>query len=233
MAIEAFPPLPRGAVALPPDEVEGEILRDPDAPELRERVEFGGPSVTPIDSRYRPDDVDLQAFIRGNADRLRFVIAHMSVNFPPSQPPPLSRATVTVTLEDDVHSGETIAYSIFPTHAGTGYDVTRGFSISPTLTVGPVTAVPGSVSDSRVDHGTQDFVVGGPELSANPSWNFKPTPAQELVGSTRLIMIIQIPKERVGTLSVDLAAEVEHGRFRKRRIPLPTASGANPHAVGF
>ena len=232
MAIEVFPPLPRAAIALEPEAV-AVVVRGSGAPELKDRVEFGGPLVTPIDERYHPDDADLQAFIRGNADRLRFLIAHMSVNFPASYPPPLSRAAVRVALDDDGNTGETIAYSLFPTHAGTSYDITRGFSISPTLTVGPVTAAPGSVSSSNVDHGTRDFVVGGPELSAHPSWTFQLTPAQELAGATRLVMVIQIPKGRSGTLSVDLTAEVEQGRFRKNRIPLPGASRANPRAVSF
>lgn len=220
LATEAFPRLPRTAIALEPEAV-ATAVRGPDAPELKGRVEFRGPLVTPIDERYRPDDADLQAFIRGRANRLRFLVAHMSVNFPVSYPPPLSRAAVQVALDDDGNTGETIAYSLFPTHAGTSYDVTRGFSISPTLTVGPVAGGPGSFGSSNVEHGTRDFVVGGPELSAQPSWTFQPTPAQELVGSTRLVMVIQIPKGRSGTISVDLAAVVEQGRFRKHRIALP------------
>jgi hypothetical protein len=232
LAFEAFPPLLQAAIALEP-ETAGRVVRGPAAPELKGRVEFGGPLVTPIDKRYRPDDADLQAFIRGRADRLRFLVAHMSVNFPMRLPPPLSRAVVQVALHDDGNTGETIAYSLFPTHAGTSYDVTRGFSISPTLTVGPVTAGPGSAGASTVDHGTRDFVVGGPELSAHPSWSFQPTPAQELTGATRLVMIIQIPKGQSGTLSVDLAADLEQGRFRKRRISLPGADEANPQAVSF
>ncbi len=208
-------------------------MRGPDAANLKGRVEFGGPVVAPIDEHYNPGDADLQAFIRGRADHLRFLIAHMSVSFPMSLPPPLSRAAVQVALDDDANTGETIAYSLFPTHAGTSYDLTRGFSISPTLTVGPVTVGLGSVSSSTADHGTRDFVVGGPELSSHPSWSFQPTPTQELTGATRLVMVIQIPKERTGTLSVDLTAEVEQGRFRKRRIPLPAADQANPRAVSF
>jgi hypothetical protein len=232
LAVESFPSLPWAAVALDPEGIEY-ALRGPSAPELKDRVEFGGPLVTPVDKDYRPSDDDLQAFIRGQADSWRFVLAHMSINFPPSYPPPLTRASVQVSLADDAKTGHTVAYSLFPTHAGTSYDVTQGFSISPTLTVGPVTAAPGSIGKSTADHGTRDFVVGGPELSAHPAWNFQRTPVQELLGSTRLIMVIQVPVERTGVLTVDLTAEVEQGRFRKRQIPLPGATGASPRAVNF
>ncbi len=232
MAVEAFPPLPQAPITLEPETVVA-VVRGSEAPALKDRVEFGGPIVTAIDERYRPDDADLQAFIRGQAGRMRFLIAHMSVNFPLSYPPPLSRATVLVALGDDGDTGETMAYSLFPTHGGTNYDVTQGFSISPTLTVGPVSAGLGSASSSHTEHGTRDFVTGGPELSAHPSWRFEPTPVQDLVGSTRLVMVIQIPRERSGTLGVDLAAEIGQGRFRKQRIPLPGASEASPRVVSF
>lgn len=208
-------------------------LRGPGGSELRDRIEFGGPIVTPIDGSYRPGDEDLQAFIRGEAGRRRFVLAHMSINFPPSYPPPLTRAGVHVSLDDDGHTGETIAYSIFPMHAGTAYDVTQGFSISPTLAVGPVSAALGSAGRSTTDHGTRDFVVGGPELSARPVWAFQRTPTQDLFGSTRLVMVIQVPAGRTGSLAVDLTAEVAQGRFRKRQIPLPAAANANPRSVTF
>jgi hypothetical protein len=232
LAVESFPSLPMAAVALDPEGVEY-LLRGPSAPELKDRVEFGGPIVTPIGKDYRPNDDDLQAFIRGQADRWRFVLAHMSINFPPSYPPPLTRAGVQVSLDDDANTGQTVAYSLFPTHAGTSYDVTQGFSISPTLTVGPVTAAPGSVGKSTTDHGTRDFVVGGPELSAHPVWNFQRTSAQELLGSSRLILVIQVPVGRTGVLTVDVTAGVEQGRWRKRQIPLPAATGASPRAVNF
>lgn len=155
----------------------------------------------------------------------------MSVNFPPSHPPALSGASVQISLEDDGNTGETLAFSLFPTQAGTNYEVTKGFSLAPTLTVGPVAAGLGSADFSHKDQGTRDFVVGGPELSAHPAWIFQPTPVQELRGSTRLVMVIQVPVGRTGTLGVDLHAQVEKGRFRKRQIPLPGATEASPKAV--
>ncbi len=232
LIVEQFPPLTRAAVALAPDGI-GEQVRREDAPDLKDRVEFGGPLVTTIDERYHPEDADLQAFIRGQADRVRFLIAHMSINFPRSFPPPLAEASVEVVLEDDTNSGQTVAYSLFPTRAGTSYDLSRGYTISPTLTVGPVTASLGSQNTGVVDHGTRDFVLGGPELSAHPTWSFQPTPVQELVGPTRLIMIIQTPKASKGSLSVNLAAQIDQGWWRKQRIPLPGAGDANPEQVSF
>jgi hypothetical protein len=232
MAVESFPSLPMAAVDLEPV-ADGAAFRSRSAPLLGDRVEFGGPLVTPIDDTYRPDDADLQTFVKGLANRWRFVLAHMSVNFPSSNPPALSRASVQVSLDDDANTGDTLAFSIFPTHAGSSYDITRGFSIAPTLTVGPVGAGLGQADFGTTDHGTRDFVVGGPELSAHPAWIFQPTPVQELRGATRLVMVIQVPVGRTGSLGVNLQAQVEMRRFRKHRIPLEGASDANPKAVSF
>jgi len=232
LAIEPFPPLAFRPVDLDPEGVDF-VVRGSEAPKLRDRVEFGGPLVTPIDASYRPEDADLQAFVRGQAGKLRFALAHLSINFPVSYPPPLTAASVQVTLADDGDTGQTVAYSLFPTHAGPGYDVTKGFTISPKLTVGPVGVELGDIDGSKAAHGTMDFVTGGPELSAHPAWTFGRVTGQDLRGATRLVMIIQVPVGRTGTLSVDLSAEVEMGRFRKCRIPLPGADGVNPAAVHF
>ena len=232
MAIVQFPPLPAAAIAL---DLESDGL-DPDlraVSQLKDRVEFGGPLVTPIDKEYRPEDADLQAFIRGQAGKLRFVLAHMSINFPPTQPPPLSTAEVHVTLDDDNQTGQTVAYSMFPTQAGSSYELTRGYSVAPNLTVGPASAIAGSVTHNTVDHGTRDYILGGPDASATPAWTIKRTPMQELAGSTRLILVIQIPVGRTGSLSIDLSATIEEGRWRKRRIPLPGAPEANPRVLTF
>lgn len=232
LAIEQFPPLALRPIDLDPEGVDF-VVRGPEAPKLRDRVEFGGPLVTSIDASYRPDDADLQAFIKGQAGKLRFSVAHMSINFPVSYPPPLTAASVQVTLADDGGTGQTVAYSLFPTHAGPGYDVTKGFTISPKLTIGPIGAELGDIVGTTVTHSAEDYVMGGPELSAHPAWTFARTTGQDLSGATRLVMIVQVPVGRTGMLTVDLAAEVEMGRFRKSRIPLSGADQVNPAVVRF
>src|SRR5215467_4526479 len=86
--MEAFPLPPQPTIALESEAV-APVGRGTDAPELKDRVEFGGSLVTSIDKRYRADGAGLYAFIRGHADRIRFLIPHVSVNFPVSYPPPL------------------------------------------------------------------------------------------------------------------------------------------------
>ena len=201
MIVEQFPPLTRAAVALAPDGIGGQVRRE-DAPDLKDRVEFGGPLVTTIDERYHPEDADLQAFIRGQADRVRFLIAHMSSHFPRSFPPPLAEASVEVVLEDDTNSGQTVAYSLFPTRAGTSYDLSRLYVLA-TLTVGPVTA-PAWVRRTPESWTTalETSCWAGPSCRPTRHGSFQPTPVQELVGPTRLIMIIQTPKASKGSLSV-------------------------------
>jgi hypothetical protein len=155
----------------------------------------------------------------------------MSVNFPLGKPP-LSRARVEVNLSDDANSGSTLAYSIFPTHLGSPYEVTQGYEIGPELTVGPVAAKAGTASTTVTEHGIRHFVDGGPELSAHPAWTFQPTPVQKLVGSTRLVMVIRVPVGRSGALTVDLHAAIKR-RFIKRQVPLPGSEAARPGLVTF
>lgn len=229
MSIETFPNLPITAVALDPE--PSTITTRGKPPQLRDRVEFGGPLVTAITEEYHKEDADLQAFLVARADSYRFVLAHMSVNFPPINPP-LSRASVEVNLSDDANSGFTLAYSIFPTHLGSPYEVTRGYELGPELTIGPVAAKAGTASATTVEHGIRDFIVGGPELSAHPAWIFQPTPVQKLVGSTRLVMVIRVPVGRSGALTVDLHAALKR-RFLKREVPLPGSDAARPGLVTF
>src|SRR5207237_7632914 len=93
---------------LEPGTVELEV-RGPSAPLLKDRAEFGGPLVTPIDSSY-PGNADLQAFVRGLESKPRFFLVHMPVTFPPIYPPPLTTASVQVTLADDAGSDHAIAH---------------------------------------------------------------------------------------------------------------------------
>jgi hypothetical protein len=231
MTVEVFPPLSVVPVALVPDEDQVKFRREA-APELKDRVEFGGPLITSIDSKYKPEDDDLQAFIRGQSDEWRFLLAHMSISFPPAQDP-LARAAVQVSLSTEGGAGQALAYSLFPYRAGTSYDANRGYTLSPSLTVGPVSASLGSVDHTVVEHGTLDYVVGGPELSSRPVWNFQATQAQVLYGPTRLVMVIRAPVGHPSSLSVDLSAQIDEGLFRKQGIPLTGASAVNPAVVTF
>lgn len=229
---EEFPPLSVRAVALDYGDADFELRGDAVA-QLKDRVEFGGPIVTPIDEKYKPDDSDLQAFVQGMKGKWRFALAHMSINFPPSRQSPLTQAAVQVTLGDATGTEEVAAYSLHPTRAGDSYEANRGYTISPSLTVGPVTASAGTLTHNSTDHGTRDYVIGGPELSPHPSWIFQATPAQPMYGSTRLIMVVQIPVGATASVAVALSAEVEEGRFRKQQIPLPGAPADQPGVVIF
>jgi hypothetical protein len=229
MPNETFPDLPTSAVALNLEPLTITTRKQP--PPLKGRVEFGGPLVTEITKKYHEDDADLQAFLKSRAASYRFVLAHMSVNFPPGKPP-LTQASVQVNLSDDANSGLTLAYSIFPTRLSSPYEVAKGYEVGPELTIGPVKGKLGSFSAKTTEKGARDFVVGGPELSAHPAWIFQSTPAQKITGSTRLVMVIQIPVGRTGTLTVSLNAALKE-RFWKRQIPLPGADDARPGLVTF
>lgn len=228
IALEAEP------AGLSPDASGLDFDEEVRAPEmLTGRVEFGGPQVAPVDSTYRPEDADLQAFVRAHAGRLRFVLAVMSVNFPFGDPP-LATASVEVDLSDDTATGQTLAYTVFPANLGSAKEVTRGFEVKPNLTVAGVGGTLGGPNWSTVDHGSQAYLIGGPELSPHPAWMFRRTPAQAIEGSTRLVMVVQIPLGRVGSLSVSLQASIEKRfRFAKRQIPLPGAGDANPAVITF
>ena len=201
---------------------------------LSDRVEFGGPLVIPVDGTYCPGDPDLLAFLKAQAPRFRFVLAQMSVKFPFGDPP-LATASVEVDLADDAATGQTFAYSILPTNLTSPKEETRSFALQPNLTVAGTGGTVGGLSWSTTDHGTRAYMIGGPELSPHPAWMFQRTPAQNIEGSTRLIMIIQVPVGRIGSLTVSLQASLHQTRFRffKRQIPLTGADAANPTVVTF
>lgn len=201
---------------------------------LSDRVEFGGPLVVPIDKTYHPEDPDLQAFLKAQAPRFRFALAQMSVKFPFGDPP-LATASVGVDLTDNAATGQTFAYSILPTNLTSPKEETRGFTLQPNLTVLGTGGTVGGPNWSTTDHGTRAYLIGGPELSPHPSWMYQRTPAQEIEGSTRLIMVIQVPADRIGSLTVSLQASLHKTRLRffKRQIPLSGAEAANPALVTF
>jgi hypothetical protein len=201
---------------------------------LTGRVQFGSPQIVPIDESYQPEDTDLQAFVKAQAGSVRFALAHMSVHFPFGKPP-LVAASVEVDLADDAGTGRTLAYSIFPTNLGYAKDVTHGFKLEPNLTIAGTGGSIGGINKKTVEHGTQDYLIGGPELSPHPAWMFRRTRAQAIEGSTRLIMVIEVPVGCIGSLSVSLQASVEKRKFRfiKRHIPLSGADQANPALVTF
>ena len=226
--LEAEPVVPS------PDDGGSSFYDEVRGPEkLTGRVEFGGPLVVPVDNTYHPEDADLQAFVKAQAGSLRFVLAVMSVNFPFGSPP-LATASVEVELADDAATGQTLAHTVFPANLGSAKDVTRSFELKPNLTVAGVGGALGGPGWSTVDHGNQAYLIGGPELSSQPAWMFRRTPAQEIEGPTRLVMVVQIPLGRVGSLSVSLQASFEKRfRFAKRQIRLPGAVDPNPAVITF
>ena len=201
---------------------------------LSNRVEFGGPLVVPVDNTYHPEDSNLQAFLKAQAGKFRFALAQMSVKFPFGNPP-LATASVEVDLDDDAATGQTFAYSILPTNLTSPKEATKSFTLQPNVTVAGTGGTIGGPSWSTTDHGTRAYMIGGPELSPHPAWMFQRTPAQVIEGSTRLVIVIQVPAGRAGSLTVSLQASVEKKRFRffKRLIPLPGADAANPAVVKF
>jgi hypothetical protein len=193
------------------------LRRGNSVPTLVERLRFGGPELVQITSDYHPEDAELQAFLRTTKER--WFLAHMALTFPVRKGPPLDSATVQVHLYDDGDPSQTIAFSILPLSAGKPYEKTRGFTIGPNVNGGVVGISLGSVSGAVTTHGT-DYLIGGPELSADPAWQFQPTPAQKLVGSTRLSMILRVPNGRTGKMSIDLSATILNGVFQRHQVPL-------------
>jgi hypothetical protein len=210
------------------------------APLLWDRLRLGGPQVIPIDHHYRPADQDLQAFIRANAAKCRFILALMALDFVLTDGPQLVGAKVAVTLEDDEvrpagspqPQPQTIAYSVLPLAAGSPYQLNRGYELNADAKFEGF-GVGGKRATGTVEHGDRKFVIGSGELTDHPSWTFRPTPTQKLEGETRLSLVIQIPRQRTGSMSVDLSATVVVGRFPKRRVPLQDASHVRAMPTSF
>jgi hypothetical protein len=200
-------------------------------PMLKDRVRFGGPAVVGITKNYHPEDADLQAFIAGSSDR--WALVHLGVTFDPGDPL-LVGAKVKVHLSDDGNPQAVTAFSLLPLNTEDPYEETDSYSFGPNVTAGPVGISLGSVGKSTTHHGADTFAFGGPENSADPAWVYTPTPAHRLVGSSRMVMVVHLPLERAGKITVDLEAEVEqHGSpwnlFKKERVPLPVGAPGDAH----
>jgi hypothetical protein len=200
---------------------------------LTGRVRFGGPVIAPIDGTYHPENAELQAYLKAKAGSLRFVLALMSITFPFGVPP-LVTASVEVSLRDDTKTGQTLAYSVFPANTTSAQDVSHGFALKPDLTILGTGGSIGEVTNSTVEHGTKAYLIGGPELSPCPAWRFRRTDAQDIEGTTGLVMVVQVPADRTGSLSVSLLASIEERfRFAKRQVPLDCADAASPAIITF
>ena len=200
---------------------------------LTGRVRFGGPVVVPIDGTYHPENAELQAYLKAKAGSLRFALTLMSVTFPFGVPP-LVTASVEVSLRDDTETGQTLAYSVFPVNKTSARDVSHGFTLQPDLTIFGTGGSIGGVTNSTVEHGTSAYLIGGPELSPCPAWRFRRTDAQDIEGTTGLVMVVQVPAGRTGSLSVSLLASIEERfRFAKRSVPLDCADPASPAVITF
>ena len=235
MAYDAYEAFPDGLVfhAVELEPVPGSIVRGGARATglLSDRVRFGGPQVTAIDERYRTDDEDLQAFL-ANSSETRFVLALMAVDFLPSEGPALASANVAVMLQDGGEPSKAIAHSVSPIEAGSPFEVSSGYAIDSSLKIGTV-GLGASGKGGSVEHGQRIYVRGGGEFSATPSWTFTPTTTHKLEGSTRMSIVIAIPRQRTGTMSVTIEAAVAEGRFRKRRVPLQGGLTVDPGNVQF
>jgi hypothetical protein len=230
-------PVPRPIELEPERSREVGILDGDDQVRAQEtltgRVEFGGPVVAPVDGTYHPEDAELQAYLKSQARSLRFVLALMSVNFPFGAPP-LVAASVEVSLWDDSGTDHALAYSVFPSSVAQAKEVSHGFALQPNLTIAGTGGTLGGPTRNTVDHGTEAYLIGGPELTSRPAWRFRRTKAQDIVGPTRLIMVVQVPAGRTGSLSVSLAASIDKRfGFSKRPVPLNGAAGGNPAVITF
>jgi hypothetical protein len=227
MITETFPNLTERGLDLEP---AGRRFRGASPPPLRDRVQLGGPQFVSIDERYHPDDADLQAFLRDT--RHRWVLAHLSLTFPFADGPEISTAELQAHLSDDGPQPETIAFSLLPTRAESNHQQTREFTLAPKVDVAGIGGIElGSIGTTSVQASGDAFLSGGPELSPTPRWQFKRTATQRIEGTTRLSMIIQIPRQRVGAMTIDLAATVTT-RFRRRQVPLD-GSPNRPDRISF
>jgi hypothetical protein len=189
---------------------------------------LGGPLFTAIDSNYHSEESDLQTFIRGSQDR--WVLAHMSIAFPDLERRPLKAATVQVNLRDEKGKPTPIAFSILPLTSSTPIEKTRKFSLMPNVQINGVVGISlGSIGQETTEHGSRAYIIGGPELVPNPKWEFRPTAAQELVGSSRLSMILKAPADLRGLLSVDLRAMIRKNWSLKKRVLLPAGDPGEAH----
>jgi hypothetical protein len=195
------------------------VFRGPAGGALTDRLRFGGPVAVPLDVDDVHDDPDLVTFIAKQSGTARYTLLHCGLSFHRSQgEPELATAAVQLSFHvDGVGDGERpIAWSLAPMAAGTAVETTSSFSLGPDAKILGASIKLGTVGRESTRHREDVFLQATGLLTSEPGWEFTRTPANELSGSHRLVMVIRAAATSRARAVVTLSASVRAGAWPRR-----------------
>ncbi len=140
-----------------------------------------------------------------------YFLVHVACSFDPIEKERFVRATLAITLtrRDETVELPPLAWSMEPRCLPHITELSRSQKIDGSLKLLGV-----SVAREKRSQQTECLVQAFNELQANPRWDFRHADGAPIIGTQRLIMVVQTPAPTLG--SVALTAEL-HRRRRPNR----------------
>jgi hypothetical protein len=143
-----------------------------------------------------------------NTTETKYFLIHLACSFDPIAGEHFSRASLEVSLEREDHATEPapVAWSMEPRCLPQITELSRTQKIDASAKL-----VGLSLGQERRSTRTECLVRAFNELQSNPRWDFRHTKGAALVGTQRLIMVVQSPVRAIG--SAVLKARTRRRRF--------------------
>jgi hypothetical protein len=174
-------------------------------------------------------EMDVSPDIKRQLNDYEFSRAHLVCSFDPAKRCSFSDARfgVSLTAQPADAVEDAIAYDLYPREVQDSYEVSRKYSLTPTLefSFGPFT-----VSTELPHEQTEEYIVYNNQITAFgkgtriPAWHFERTQSHEIKGVQELFMLIRKPKssqiEATLRLKVTLEVMTKLGPFSFPLTPL-------------
>ncbi|MFI0980893.1 hypothetical protein ACH4SP_28280 [Streptomyces sp. NPDC021093] len=194
-----------------------EPVRGPDnaspvpPPPLGSRILLGGPVSVPVDAKVVAHDVELQAFVEGEAARAVYHLLHLSITCEQEDDAPeLHRVDVDLTLSVEEAAAvafQPVAWSMTPRRLTADVESTTSAQLGPQMAF---------VGHSRTTRQSTVLLEALRELRSDPGWEIRRTRATKIGGTYRLAMVVRAPRGVTSRVTVAVGAVVRKGKMLRR-----------------
>jgi hypothetical protein len=191
---------------------------------LTNRVAIGGPYAVPVTADYVASDLDLRAFVDGEAARFTYHLVHMSASFAGTAGQPrLETATVSLKLAAPTGSPEPVAWSMAPLRITDTAQVERRLTLGPQLKLQDAEVSAGQFEQTTSWQRIDVFLQAQRELRSDPGWEFRQTRTMRLQGSFRLTMVVRAASNKPVRVTGTVLATTRGNLLRRYRGQLPAS----------
>jgi hypothetical protein len=230
IAVELPDPPMQDLVLVPKAEHFRGQAGEPEAREpLRHRISIGGPVYRRIDADST-DDAELRRFLVEEAADSDFYLLHLVCTLRPSEEEPFKEVLIELDLAQKGGARAPIAWSMEPDRVTDAVELSRTFSLGPTLKFSGV-GVDLTAGQGRKITKQEVFLEAMYELESTPSWGLYRTSSTELRGQQRFHLVIRAPKGSVVSGTTLVEAKVQRRRFGV--IPFTAELGDAPRPLAF